>query len=97
MCGGENLLTAICLLNPPVAIYIHRATNPNVLLTFVFICYTHTNDKPHISVCSSSSTPPTMWDSGSLTTGRAGGSLTYKSMLTHLHKAAKPHGDPMEI
>ena len=30
---------------PIVAIYIHRATSPNVLLTFVFICYTHTNDK----------------------------------------------------
>ena len=24
----------------------------------------------------------------------AGGSLTYKSMLTHLHKTARPHGDP---
>ncbi len=26
----------------------------------------------------------------------AGGSLSDKSMITHLHKAAKPHGDPTE-
>ena len=29
-----------------------------------------------------------------ITNRGAGGSLTYKSMITHLHKAAKPHGDP---
>ena len=32
-----------------------------------------------------------------ITNRGAGGSLSDKSMITHLHKAAKPHGDPSEI
>ena len=31
-----------------------------------------------------------------ITNRGAGGSLSDKSMITHLHKAAKPHGDPTE-
>ena len=32
-----------------------------------------------------------------ITNRGAGGSLSDKSMITHSHKAAKPHGDPSEI